>query len=163
MRVKINTTSTGAYRFGYKRGPSDTSFVPEEKKEKKKGKRGRKKERRGTASGAREDAHRQEEKEREREKSRERRVLCLVARFSLPAGTGARGSRHILGIPKAVEPRVVLSPSKRHTAAARSSHHARELCVGDGRRAARNTCILDRGGINRPVKFVLMRALRRSP
>lgn len=38
MRVKINTTSTGAYRFGYKRGPSDTSFVPKEKREAPRGK-----------------------------------------------------------------------------------------------------------------------------
>lgn len=87
MRVKINTTSTGAYRFGYKRGPSDTSFVPKKKKMKK----------RTAGKGRREG----------RRVPGERRSLLLIA-----SRQRARGFRHILGIPKQLSLALLLSPER---------------------------------------------------
>lgn len=85
MRVKINTTSTGAYRFGYKRGPSDTSFVPKKKKKKRTAEKG--------TEG--------------RRVPRERRSLLLIA-----SRHRARGFRHILGIPKQLSLALLLSPER---------------------------------------------------
>lgn len=82
MRVKINTTSTGAYRFGYKRGPSPTPRSSRRKKKK-------------------------EERNGRRRVPRVRRSLLLIA-----SRHRARGFRHILGIPKQLNLALLLSPER---------------------------------------------------